>query len=136
MSFPKGYFDNAQLNVLESAFRLACLELGIDRADELQRERVAILIARNHRATYGNAAQLKDYAVQHFFPCKHYKGPRSKEEQWIITVNRRGTLTPLSGVHAQERTPIGAQCCPLISSCYSPPRAEQLSAAKQRRSWR
>lgn len=94
MSFPKGYFDNAQLNVLESAFRLACLELGIDRADELQRERVAILIARNHRATYGNAAQLKDYAVQHFSPCKHYKGPRSKEEQWIITVNRRGTLTP------------------------------------------
>lgn len=85
MSFSKGYFENVQLNVLQSAFRLACLELGINRADEWQRERVAILIARNHRATYADAVELKDYAVQHFFPCMDHEYLRSKDEQWTIT---------------------------------------------------
>jgi hypothetical protein len=60
------FYNNDQINILQEAMNLACLELGIGLAESLKRERVALLVARNSWGWRSDVGRLESFAVQRF----------------------------------------------------------------------
>ena len=66
MKFPRGNYDNEQIDNLLSALNQACKELGIADADQKRRERVAILMMSLANSGQHDAEMLKTYAIEQF----------------------------------------------------------------------
>jgi hypothetical protein len=66
MQFRNGYYDDAQIKVLDGALNLACKELGVGEGAHETRERIAQLVLMFAKTGQWDAEQLKAYVVEQF----------------------------------------------------------------------
>jgi hypothetical protein len=66
MKFAPGHYDNNEINVLQTAMKLACKELCISKTDQESRERVASMMMAFAKHGHIDVEKLKAFAVHQF----------------------------------------------------------------------
>jgi hypothetical protein len=66
MKFAPGHYDNIEINVLQTAMKLACKELCISKTDQESRERVASMMMAFAKHGHIDIEKLKSFAVNQF----------------------------------------------------------------------
>ena len=66
MKFAPGHYDNNEINVLQTAMKLACNELCISKTDQESRERVASMMMAFAKHGHIDVEKLKSFAVNQF----------------------------------------------------------------------